>query len=121
MREKLSIIIAVIFCSFYSSAQIKIPIDEASKHNQETVVICDVLRSGKFVEKSKLTIFDMGGSHNDGKITVVINYADRKNFPDNPEKFYEKKEVCITGKIIEFKGESQLIITKPSDIQIGSE
>ncbi len=121
MKKLLTFIIAAIFYSSHASAQLKIQIDEASKHYGETVTICDLLYGGKFIEKSQLTLLDMGGPYPKTKITVLINSADRKNFPEKPETFYEKKDVCITGKIIEFKGKPQIIVSKPSDIQIGTE
>lgn len=121
MKKNLTFIIIAIFYCLSASAQTKITIDEASEHYGETVTICNELYGGKFIEKSKITLLDFGGSYPSNKVTVLINFADRKNFPDKPELFYEKKDVCITGKLIEFKGKPELIITKPSDIQIGSE
>lgn len=117
----LTFIIAAMSYSLHATAQTKISIDEASKHYGETVTICEMLYGGKYVEKSKLTLLDMGGPYPKTKLTVLINSEDRKNFPGKPEAFYEKKDVCITGKVIEFKGKPEIIVSKPSDIQIGTE
>lgn len=120
MKKNL-VLIAAMFYSLHAFAQTKIPIEEASKHYGETVTICDMLYSGKFMEKSKLTLLDMGGPYPKSKITVLINFEDRKNFAEKPETFYEKKDACITGKVVEFNGKPEIVITKPSDIQIGTE
>jgi micrococcal nuclease len=121
MNKNLAFIIIGIFYSLYASAQPKITIAETSEHYGETVTICDVVYSGKFIETSKLTLLDMGGPSPKNKLTVLINFADRKNFPGKPETFYENKDACITGKLVEFKGKPEIIVTKPSDIQIGTE
>ena len=121
MKKILTFIIAALSYTSYAGAQTKIPIDEVSEHRGEMVTVCDMLYSGKFIEKSKLTLIEMGGHDSKTKVIILINPADRKNFPAKPETFYERMDACITGKVVEFKGKPGIVVSKPSDIQIGTE
>lgn len=116
------LILPALFASLYISAQNNVPIDEVSKHIGETVTICDKIYEGKFIENSKTqpTFLKMGDISKH-RITILINFDDRKNFTDKPEIYYPEKDVCITGRVMEVKGKPQIIIRKPTEIQIGSE
>ena len=123
MLKMLLLIFPVLFVSLYASAQNKIPVGEAAKHIGEVVTICDKIYKTDFAENSKAqpTFLKMGSGFLMHKIDIVINFKDRKNFMDKPETYYLEKDVCITGKIVEFEGKPQIIISKPTEIQIGSE
>ena len=123
MLKAFTLMLPALLISLCISAQNKIAIEEASKHIGETVMICDKIYQGKFIEDSKTqpTFLKMGGVYPKHKITILINFKDRKNFTDKPETYYVEKDVCITGKIVEFKGKPQIIISKPTEIQIGTE
>ncbi len=123
MLKVFSFILPSFFISLSISAQTKIPVEEASKHIGETVTVCDKVYETDFMEKSrqKATFLKMGGVYPMHKIDIVIHFRDRKNFGDKPEAYYLDKDVCITGKVVEFKGKPQIIISKPAEIQLGAE
>ena len=123
MVKVLSLIFPALLVSLCLSAQNNIHIDEASKHVGEVVTICDKIYEGKFEkdEEAQPTFLNMGGSFPKKNITILINFEDRKNFTDAPETFYVQKDVCITGKIIKVKDKLEIVITKPTDLQIGTE
>ena len=123
MLKAFSLTFPALLISLSMSAQNKIRIEEGSKHIGEIVTVCDKVFEGKFIKDSKAepTLLELGGAFPKRKITVVINFNDRKNFTDKPETYYLDKDVCITGKVIEVKGKPNIVITKPADIQIGTE
>lgn len=123
MLKVFFLILPSFFISFCLSAQTKVSVEEASKHVGEIVTVCDKIYETEFMEKSrqKATLLRMGGGFPMHKIDIVINFRDRKNFGDKPEAYYLDKDVCITGKVIEFKGKPQIIISKPAEIQLGAE
>ncbi len=123
MLKVFSLILPSFFISLYLSAQTKIAVEEVSKHVGETVTVCDKVYETEFMEKSKqkTTFLKMGGVYPMHKLDIVINFKDRKNFGDKPEAYYLEKDVCITGKVVEFKGKPQIIISKPAEIQLGAE
>lgn len=123
MLKSFILILPALYISLCISAQNKITIGEASKHVGQVVTICDNIYEGKFLEKSKTqpTFLEMGDTFSKHKITILIRFSDRKNFFEKPETYYPKKDVCTTGKVIKFKGKPHLLISKPTQIQIGTE
>lgn len=41
-----------------------------------------------------------------------------RTFPGKPEKDYANKNVCVTGKLIDYKGKPEIVATKPAEIKI---
>ena len=123
MLKGVPLTVAALLLSLYISAQNKIHIEDASKHVGEVVTVCDKIYDARFIKESKTatTYLELGGNFPKNKLTVLINFNDRKNFTAKPETYYLDKDVCITGKVIEVKGKPVIVITKPADVQIGSE
>ena len=48
----------------------------------------------------------------------MILGEDRGNFSNKPEEFYVNKEVCVTGKIIIYKGKPEIEIKDETAIKI---
>lgn len=120
MRKISTFIIAGSFYAFSATAQTKIPVEEASKHIGQTVTICDKIAGGKFLENAKTrpTLLTMGGGvAANSRLTIVINPEDRKNFPGHPEETFSGKLACVTGKLVDYKGKPEIIVTKPEEIQ----
>ena len=49
--------------------------------------------------------------------TIVIWGADRGQF-DEPERFYDGKRICVSGKLEAFRGRPQIVVHDPSQITI---
>lgn len=60
----------------------------------------------------------MGASYPNSPLTVVIFTKDLVNFKDSPDKLYNGKEICVTGKINEYKGKTQIVVTKAAEIEV---
>ncbi|MDQ6814566.1 MAG: hypothetical protein M3040_12570, partial [Bacteroidota bacterium] len=98
----------------------KISINDAEKYMGEMVTICDNVSEGRFLETSntKPTLLNMGGIFPNHKLTILINFVDRKNFKTAPEKTYSGRNVCVTGKIIEFKGKPEIVVDSPDQLKM---
>jgi micrococcal nuclease len=51
--------------------------------------------------------------------SAVIFSSDQYKFVQNPEKYYDQKTLRIRGKIQEYQGKPEIILTDPSQIEIG--
>ncbi len=98
--------------------QTTIAAKEAAKHLNEKVIVCDKVYGGKFLSGSNLTLVDVGGSHPDELLTLIIKGDDRKKFKTPPEEGLKGKKVCITGQIIDYKGKPEIVITDPEQIKV---
>jgi len=117
--KKITLALFIAFAAITASAQTTINAKEAAKHIGEEVTICDKIFSGKFLSNSNLTLLDVGGSHPNEVLSLVIKGDDRKKFSTAPEDKFKGKQVCITGKLIDYKGKPEIMITDTAQIRIG--
>jgi hypothetical protein len=113
-------LIICLFVSLFTTrafCQTGIPAKDAAKHLNEKVMVCDVIYGGKFLSGADITLIDVGGSHPDELLTLVIKGDDRKKFTTAPEDAFKGKKVCITGQIVDYKGKPEIIITDPEQIK----
>ncbi|MDB4923979.1 hypothetical protein [Mucilaginibacter sp.] len=101
-----------------SFGQTTITAKEAAKHLNEKVTVCDQIFGGKFLSGSNLTLIDVGGSHPNELLTLIIKGDDRKKFKTAPEEDLKGKKVCITGQVIDYKGKPEIVITDPEQIKL---
>jgi micrococcal nuclease len=99
-------------------SQTTIAAKDAAKHLNEKVMICDQINGGKFLSGSNLTLLDVGGSHPNELLTLIIKGDDRKKFKAAPEEDLKGKKVCITGQLIDYKGKPEIVITDPEQIKV---
>jgi micrococcal nuclease len=118
MKKILPFITAGLFFTVCGLAQTKVSLDDAAKNIGKTVTICDKVSGARFLEHSKTqpTLLNMGGVAPNNKLTIVINPEDRKNFTAKPEDTYAGKHVCVTGKLLDYKGKPEIIVTRPEEI-----
>lgn len=114
--RKLLFTAAFSVAALLSFGQTKVPVDSVSKHIGDSVTIC----SGVFGVKSleKLTFINLGAAYPNSPLTVVIFTKDLGNFKGTPADLYSNKKVCVTGKLEEFKGKPQIVVTKPEEISV---
>jgi hypothetical protein len=107
----------LLFCSV-ASAQTKIAAKDASKHIGDTVTISDKIYSTKLIENTNMVLLDMGGSHPDQLLTIVIKGEDRSKFDNKPEEYYKGRNVRVTGILIDYKGKPEIIVSSPQNLKV---
>ncbi|MGN6640866.1 MAG: hypothetical protein ACTHJ8_18290 [Mucilaginibacter sp.] len=106
--------------AFTASAQTRISAKDASKHLNETVTICDKIYSTKLIENSNMVLLDVGGSHPNQYLTIVIKGEDRSKFNDKPEEYFKGHDVCVTGKLIDYKGKPEIIVSAADQLKLSN-
>ena len=114
---KLTILLFISFFSIKAFGQTSITAKEAAKHLNEKLMVCDTVYGGKFLSGADITLIDVGGSHPNELLTLVIKGDDRKKFKTPPEEAFKGKKVCITGQIIDYKGKPEIVITDPDQLK----
>lgn len=117
MKRTVILSLFMMLAAYSASAQTTIAAKDATKHIGETVVITDKVYGTKLFDNTNMTLLDLGGSHPNQYLTVVINGADRAKFKDKPEEYYKGATVSVTGKVIDYKGKPEIIITDPKDLK----
>lgn len=111
-----SFILAAFACtlSLTTIAQTKVPVDSVSKYIGQQVTVCTKVYGVKSLEK--LTFINAGAAYPKSPLTIVILAKDLPNFKDSPATLYDNKQICVTGKVEDFKGKAEIVITKPEEI-----
>jgi len=96
-----------------ASAQTEIKIEDAAKHEGDSVTICTKIFGAKYFEASNRspTLLNAGAKYPDAPLTIVIFGESRAAFKNKPEEFYPDKNVCVSGKIVIYKGKPEIIVS----------
>lgn len=108
--------LTVVLCCFvYTlSAQVKVPADSVARYIGQNVTVCAAVYGVKSLDK--LSFINLGAAYPKSPLTIVIFSKDLPNFKATPESLYGNKNVCVTGKLEDFKGKPQIVITRPEEI-----
>ncbi len=66
----------------------------------------------------KVTYINLGAAYPNSPLTIIVFAEDRTNFPESLEKLYGNQKVCVTGRIKEYKGKPEIIISKPEELVV---
>ncbi|WP_256010477.1 hypothetical protein [Desertivirga xinjiangensis] len=116
MKRLLTLVILLFALS--SFAQKKVSATELSNYIGDSVTVCDKVYGGRFLQRTSITLLSVGKEFPYHLLTIVIKGGDRDKFKYKPEDALVKKSVCVTGKLTEYGGKPQIIITDPSQIKI---
>ena len=113
-------ILLFLVAGFTASAQSKISIDDVKQHIGDSVEVCAKVFSTRFLESSNgtPTLINLGGIYPNEKLTVVIFGDNRGKFKEKPEDAWKDKDICITGKITEYRGKPQIVIAGPEQVKV---
>ena len=119
MKKTLLSITALLF-SILSFAQQKIDINDAAKHEGDSVTICSKIFGARYFESGKgaPTLLNVGAKYPQAPLTIVIFGENRANFKNKPEEFYPDKNICVTGRISMYHDKPQIVITSESNIVV---
>lgn len=94
--------------------------EEAIQHIGQQVTVCGKVFGGKYLDKSNgtPTLLNIGAAYPNSPFTVVIFGDNRAQFPYKPEDYLDGKNICVTGKVKEYKGKAEIVVEKPEQISI---
>jgi micrococcal nuclease len=97
-----------------------IPSAKAKDHIGQEGTVCGKVADTRYLESGrKPTFLNFDERFPNHSFTAVIFGENRAKF-GTPEKDYLEKEICVTGKIEDFNGKPQIVITDPEQIKGGS-
>lgn len=98
--------------SFAAKSQPKIPADSAASHIGEIVTVCAKVYGVKSFDK--VTLINVGAAYPKSPLTIAIFAKDKDKFDMENLK---DKSICITGKIEDFKGKAEIILSNPANLK----
>jgi hypothetical protein len=93
---------------------------EAARHIGELATVCGTVASARYAARSRgqPTFLNFDQPYPNQLFTVVIWGDARRAFPEPPERAYEGKRICVSGRIESYRGLPQIVVQSPSAIRI---
>jgi DNA/RNA endonuclease YhcR with UshA esterase domain len=91
---------------------------DVAKHIGEYVTVCDKVFTTRLNEGSNITLLNLGGNYPNQTLTIMIPAANKSKFKEQPEVYYKGRNVCVTGKVIDFKGKPEIEVTDPAMLKL---
>jgi micrococcal nuclease len=115
----LVIAFVIVLWAALGHAQTSISAAEAKNHIGEKATVCGEVASTHYAARSRgnPTFINLDKPYPNQIFTVLIWGSDRPKFGD-PEEAYQSKHICVTGKITDYKGASEIVAYEPSQIKI---
>jgi len=90
----------------------------AKAHVGEQATVCGVVKSARWASNSnrRPTFLNLDEAYPRQLFTVVIFEENRGKFTPPPETRFEKKRICVSGTIEEFRGTPEIVVTAPTQI-----
>lgn len=104
------------FKSAVSKYQKGIDISEVKNHLGKEVAVCSKVYSIRATEK--ITQINVGDKFPNNPLTIIISSSNYAKFKTSPGELFANKNICVTGKIQDYKGKLQIIVDNPDDIKI---
>lgn len=91
-----------------------IDVNDAKKHLGKKVTVCSRVYGIRATDK--ITQINLGDKFPASPLTVVIFASSYKNFKVPPAEMYANKNICVQGKIEEYKGKAQIVVEEMEEI-----
>ena len=91
-----------------------IAITDANKYFGKQVTICEHVYGIK--EYPATTQINLGGKFPNNPLTIIIFAKNYSKFSKSPVELFTDKNVCVKGKIEEYKGKFQIVLESEEDI-----
>lgn len=90
---------------------------EASDHAGQMAIVCGVVASAKYAQSTSgsPTFLNLDRPYPDHIFTVLIWGTHRSAF-GTPERAFEGKRVCVSGRIEMYKGRPEIVAKVPSQL-----
>lgn len=98
----------------------RIPAVEAIHHVGEVAEVCGQVASAAYITSvgGAPTFLNIGGPYPDQHFTVVIWESTRPRFERPPERMFDRRSICVTGRIEMYRGVPQIIVEDPDQIVV---
>lgn len=102
-----------------TDGQTKLTTREAKYHVGQQATVCGKVASTHYASDSRgqPTFLNLDEPHPHEIFTILIWGSNRSKF-GSPESTYEKKSVCVTGKIASYRGTPEIVASEPSQIKM---
>lgn len=100
-------------------AQPKVSLEEISNYMNQNVTVCGKIY-GSYITKvdSPITLLNVGDKYPNHLLTIAIFGQDVKKFDYVPADYLVEKTICVSGKLIDYKGKPEIIVRKQKEIEI---
>lgn len=98
----------------------EIPAAEAAQHVGEVVRVCGHVASAAYFAsvKGSPTFLNIDRAYPDQLFTIVIWGDDRSRFDGPPERLFDGKSLCVTGRIESYRGRPEVVVDDPDQIVV---
>lgn len=109
--------IVLLVCTLFLQSQ-PLTTADARSHVGEQATVCGVVKSARWASGSnrKPTFLNLDAAYPKQAFTVVIFEENRGKFTPPPEEQFRDKRICVTGKIEDFRGTPEIVVTAPAQI-----
>jgi hypothetical protein len=118
-RVLLLFLMLVTFGARVQSQVKKLTATEAKDHVGEQATVCGKVASTRYAAttRGKPTFLNLDKPYPNQIFTVLIWGENREKF-GTPEEKYRDKQVCVTGKITEYRGAPEIVISDPQSVEV---
>jgi hypothetical protein len=97
----------------------KLTTADAKDHIGEQSTVCGQVTSTRYAAstRGKPTFINLDKPYPNPVFTVLIWGDNREKF-GNPEEKYRDKQVCVTGKITEYKNAPEIVVSELRNIEV---
>jgi len=103
-----------------SQSQIKkLTVADAKDHIGEQATVCGKVASTRYAAttRGKPTFLNLDKPYPNQVFTTLIWGENRDKF-GIPEEKYRDKQVCVSGKITEYRGAPEIVVSDPQSIEV---
>lgn len=110
------------FCGSEAGEPPRVPAAQAAHHVGEVAQVCGHVASAAYFASVKggPTFLNLERPYPDQPFTVVIWGSNRSRFEAPPERLFDGKSICVTGRIETYRGKPQIVIEESDQIVITS-
>lgn len=99
-----------------------VPAEEAGAHVGETARVCGRVAGASYVPgvKGRPTFLNLGSSYPEPEFTAVIWGEFRERFEVPPEDLFDRRRICVTGRVDRHEETPQIEVRSPEQIEVGA-
>lgn len=117
MRNSIAILVLLLIVPKGSLAG-AIPSAQAKDHVGETATVCGKVVDARYQESgSHATFLNFDKPYPNQTFTAFVPAESRAKV-GAPERDYKDKDTCVTGKIQDYEGKPEIIVTDPQQLKL---